>query len=481
MIDYEEEWLISLLVQNEGGCVYRAAAFAIPSAVFAILLLYLDEWSPGLREEMGVHELANSTVWNASIGVLLILLGFRTGQAFSRFWEGTGLLHQMRGEWFDTVSNCVTFSISAKETKPLEVLKFRHALVRLMSLCHGSALEEISQNSVKVECIDILGLDKGTLAHLVECHDDHGFNKVEVMLHLVQSLITSSNDAGVLNVPPPILSRVYQTISRGFVNLLNAKKITDTRFPFPYAQLIAVLLFIHLILTPLVITGTVNSKAMAAIFTFMTNFGMFCVNFIASELENPFGTDNNDLPLSHFQEEMNSCLMMLLHTNTDMISGTHPDCNTSFHELLDTLDSSARNDCLEKHSIKSVSTSSLIEATVTRHKTEFASAVDHAKKAQRAWNEQEALRVQSLSWGSLRLGRDSTEEDSPMWPPATSPEARFAELQPQVNQNLDEFLNILHGWTSSLEGQVQQLHTTFSQLRAVNSLRGWEAAVAPCP
>ena len=30
-------------------------------------------------------------------------------------------------------------------------------------------------------------------------------------------------------VQPPILSRVYQTLSRGFVNLLNAKKIADTR------------------------------------------------------------------------------------------------------------------------------------------------------------------------------------------------------------------------------------------------------------
>ena len=44
---------------------------------------------------------------------------------------------------------------------------------------------------------------------------------------------------GVLAIPPPILSRVYQTLSRGFVNLLNAKKIADTRFPFPYAQTIA--------------------------------------------------------------------------------------------------------------------------------------------------------------------------------------------------------------------------------------------------
>ena len=40
------------------------------------------------------------------------------------------------------------------------------------------------------------------------------------------------------------------------------------------------------------------------------------------ELENPFGLDDNDLPLDHFQQEMNSCLLMLLHENSDLITAT---------------------------------------------------------------------------------------------------------------------------------------------------------------
>merc|ERR1719395_338200 len=109
----------------------------------------------------------------------------------------------------------------------------------------------------------MMGLDEGTLCHVTECHNKYGFNKVEVMLHLLQSLIVSAHDDGVLKVPPPILSRVFQTISRGFVNLLNAKKITDTRFPFPFSQLIAFLLLSHVFLTPLVISVHLNSKILA--------------------------------------------------------------------------------------------------------------------------------------------------------------------------------------------------------------------------
>lgn len=140
-------------------------------------------------------------------------------------------------------------------------------------------------------------------------------------------------DDGVLKIPPPILSRVYQTISRGFVNLLNTKKITDTKFPYPFAQIIALFLLLHLIMSPALITASVPRKVFAPILTFLAVFSMFALNFISIELENPFGLDANDLPLTHFQKEMNDCLLMLLHPNTDLVSGLDPKVMLDFKEL----------------------------------------------------------------------------------------------------------------------------------------------------
>merc|ERR1719203_386415 len=143
-----------------------------------------------------------------------------------------------------------------------------------MSLCHGSALEEIKeQETDAIETIDVVGLDPETVSFLVECKEIWGFNRVELILHLTQSLIIKALDDGILKIGPPILTRVYQTLSRGFVNLLNAKKITDTRFPFPYAQLIAVLLLVQAILTPCIMTAIFSSKFFGAIFTFIVVFG----------------------------------------------------------------------------------------------------------------------------------------------------------------------------------------------------------------
>lgn len=336
MIDYEEDWLICLIFKLDGSVALRACWYAIPASAFAVILVQLDVWYPDFREDSGLLTTGGSTMWNASMASLLFLIGFRTRQAFSRFWEGTGLLHQMRGEWFDTVSNCVTFSISARKVSPemqQKVTIFRHTIVRLMSLAHGSALEEISGNQTQLETIDVFGLDAGTLRHLKDCAETHNFNKVEVLLHLVQSLITKALDDGVLKIPAPICSRVYQTISRGFVNLLNTKKITDTKFPFPFVQIITIFLFFQLFLMPVMISATIKNSALAAVFTFLPIFGLFTLNFISIELENPFGDDDNDLPLETFQEEMNNCLLMLLHPNTDLIATTSPNCILDFFEL----------------------------------------------------------------------------------------------------------------------------------------------------
>jgi len=333
MIEYEEQWWITIIPRLKGSVLHKAFLLTLPSIFISTVCIYMDEWYPGLREDWGLLDARASQLWTATTTTIGFLIMFRTRQAYARFWEGTGLLHQMRGEWFDTASNCITFSITARPSRPEAVMAFRHTMIRIMSLCHGSALEEISGKGVELESIDTFGLDDGTLKHLQECHDEYGFNKVEVMLHLLQSLITTAYHEKVLSIPAPILSRVFQTISRGFVNLLNAKKIQDTKFPFPYAQLIAFLLLVLAIMTPVMMSCIVQSKIMCGFFTFMPTFGLYCLNFVAIELEDPFGTDDNDLPLQNFQAEMNNCLMMLLHPNTDMVATISDRCEMDFQTL----------------------------------------------------------------------------------------------------------------------------------------------------
>merc|ERR1719356_1204836 len=97
-----------------------------------------------------------------------------------------------------------------------------------MSLCHAIALQEIAGESIitdSIVAIDTMGLSNETLKHLKHCKEEYHFNWVEMLLHMNRTLIVNAHAENVLPIAPPILTRVFQTLSRGFVHLLNAKKI----------------------------------------------------------------------------------------------------------------------------------------------------------------------------------------------------------------------------------------------------------------
>merc|ERR1719242_642443 len=94
-----------------------------------------------------------------------------------------------------------------------------------------------------------------------------------------------------------------------------------------------ILLLLHSVITPFVMSSFITAKWWAAIITSVPVFGMYSVNLVATELEMPFGDDDNDLPLQTFQEEMNMSLLMLIHERADLMPRTSPGTIMDFDEL----------------------------------------------------------------------------------------------------------------------------------------------------
>merc|ERR1719440_1540623 len=79
-----------------------------------------------------------------------------------------------------------------------------------------------------------------------------------------------------------------------------AQKLSDVPFPFPYAQMLTFLLIIYSCIIPIYIAFFTRSIIVAPIISFALFMGIWGLNETAKELENPFGTDVNDITLPDF-------------------------------------------------------------------------------------------------------------------------------------------------------------------------------------
>jgi hypothetical protein len=121
------------------------------------------------------------------------------------------------------------------------------------------------------------------------------------------------------DVAPPIIARVFQFISDGVVGYNQSRKIAYVPFPFPHAQMTAFFSLTILFIFPLLYHSFVNNMGFACIMNFTTVLCFIGTHEVARELENPYFTAPNDLPLNNFQVQFNEALI------AGMMAGFHPD------------------------------------------------------------------------------------------------------------------------------------------------------------
>lgn len=312
MIDYDPGQMQFLFIFQCVGSVFpKAFCWGALSGLFSIVVKLVILPQMGLRDQnIGV-----SQVWASYNFILGFMLVFRNQQAYMRFWQGISTLQRVRGEWVNATSSLFAFS-TPDTTKAEEVDKFQHLLVRLMSLLYCTALQNIAvMQEENFEIIELGGIDENLIDYLVLKPNE----KIGILQQWIQRIIVKAMREGVVDVPPPILTRAFQELSRGIVELRQAQEICDIPFPFPYAQMVALMLIMTTFITPLVSSLIMESTTMVSMLSFLSIFLLWSVNFIAAELECPFGNDANDLPVPHLQKEMNSSLMMLLEPEAQQV------------------------------------------------------------------------------------------------------------------------------------------------------------------
>merc|ERR1712216_23601 len=123
---------------------------------------------------------------------------------------------------------------------------------------------------------------------------------------------------------------IYQEISNGMLGFRQAMAIKVTPFPFPFAQIVQAALLVYNITLPLCIDRYVPNFFWAAAFLFCAEVVAFGLAEVATELEQPFGDDYNDLPIIQYH----ICFDLALRSLVDRVSFEAPCPNVAVMQRL---------------------------------------------------------------------------------------------------------------------------------------------------
>ncbi len=246
--------------------------------------------------------------------VLGLLLVFRTNTAYERFWEG-------RKAWGSIVNNIRNLArliwIAVSELAPVHREEKEQALNLLVAFAIATKLHLRSQP------VD------GQIAELVSPLQ---FSKLQGMtnppleiIFWVSDYLQAKQEQGQISL---YQMNELQHLLNGLVDTLGAcERILRTPMPLAYAIHLKQLLMLYCLLLPFQVVEELRWWTSPAVI--LVSFTLFGIEAIGVEIENPFGTDPNDLPLDNICKTVQGNIADLIsiepHYRRSSIQGMNSD------------------------------------------------------------------------------------------------------------------------------------------------------------
>jgi putative membrane protein len=299
MIEYETKNWLATIVRLRGTVVPRIIGRSIAVAVVTVVLLLLHE-----QTDLEIHIPATA---HAMVGVALgLLLVFRTNASYARYWEGRSLLGRMINNCRDLARQSVTFVPSLSETERREIADEIMAFAAVTSAylreepCGEAAEPHVGADRRR----ELEGLVAPPLR----------------VIRWISERFNRAADAGRL--PEPRL----RTLDTGLSDLIDqwggCEQIFRTPVPFAYAHHIKVFLTIFCFTAPLTMVD--NMGWFAPVAAAVVAFGLYGIDEIGVEIEDPFGRDANDLPIDELLETLRQSVQETMVTPDGATTETPP-------------------------------------------------------------------------------------------------------------------------------------------------------------
>ena len=272
MIAYNPKDWIKLIFIFHKSDTFRVLLPALALAAFySVLLTYLSV-------DLHVLVFKSTTVIHSLLGfVISLLLVFRTNTAYDRWWEG-------RKQWGDLVNSSRNFALKISTMMPLDAIMEKKNIYILIGNFPFVLKEHLRGRFKSSEYENTEKLSLETLNNVSHKPNLIIFNIEKEIMEAYKKNYLTGDQLILLNDEIKTMANVCGACER----------IKNTPIPYSYSMFLKKFIFAYVFSMPL---GFVfDFKYWTAPIVVFIFYAFASLELIAEEIEDPFGSDANDLP-----------------------------------------------------------------------------------------------------------------------------------------------------------------------------------------
>ncbi|WP_420150073.1 bestrophin family protein [Spirosoma sp.] len=276
MVNYNpKEWGRFLFTFNRADTVRKLLPVLIGVGFYAFIIVHAIELlglaeNPHLKNFSFMHTLLSF--------VISMLLVFRTNTAYDRWWEGRKL-------WGSLVNNTRNMALKLDQLLEPSQAESRQFFRNMIPNFAFALKNHLRQEPIEKEFTEIPSFSLQTL-HLNE----------HIPQQIALAIFGKINELQRRNILLPEHLVILNPEVQSLMDICGAcERIKNTPIPFSYSSFIKKFISIYCLTLPLGYVSNLHYLVIPlVVFVF---YVLASLEVIAEEIENPFGTDANDLPL----------------------------------------------------------------------------------------------------------------------------------------------------------------------------------------
>jgi putative membrane protein len=277
MISYNpKEWIQSIFRFHKTDTLRQLLPLILGMGVFSWAIVFFE--ANYLRLSSSVYA-KNITMMHSLLGFAIsMLLVFRTNTAYDRWWEGRKL-------WGSLVNNSRNLALKINSLLPNDDEKNRSFFKKIIPLFAHELKNHLQNEKTRLELDvsphpEISGFDSSK----------HIPNQIVAVLYNKVHLL--KRDGIISDYELLFINQELQS----FMDICGAcERIKNTPIPYSYSAFIKKFIFLYIITLPLGFALTLGYFTIPA--TLFISYVLTSLELIAEEIEDPFGNDDNDLPM----------------------------------------------------------------------------------------------------------------------------------------------------------------------------------------